>query len=51
MKDFTDLDTPSNEFFARSLNIGDDQVEALAEPGAAVVIFVPNCTSNLTLAG
>jgi len=32
----------AGEIVARRLDIGDDQVETLAEPGSAQVIFVPN---------
>ena len=42
----TDIDTAGNELVSCGLDVGHDQVEALGEPGAANVIFVPNWTEH-----
>ena len=41
-----DLDAAGDELVARSLDVRDDQVQPLAEPGAADVMFVPNWTEH-----
>ena len=46
MEHLTDLDTEGNELFASRFNMRNDQVRPWAEPGAAVVIFVPNWTEH-----
>ncbi|MFI0374177.1 hypothetical protein ACH35V_40500 [Actinomadura sp. 1N219] len=42
VEDLGDLDAAGREIVPHGLDVGDDQVEAVAEPGAATVMVVPN---------
>jgi hypothetical protein len=46
MEDLAHLDAAPHQVVISSLDVGDDQEHILADPGAAEVRFVPNCTEQ-----
>ena len=40
------VDAVGDEFVSRSLDVGNDQIQATAEPGAAAVTFLPKMTEH-----
>ena len=41
-----DLDAAAEQLVAGGLDVGNDQVQSLAEPGAAAVTFLPKMTEH-----